>query len=353
MNCFLKKTFPHAKYLFLAAGLSGSLQAAPVIDSVNGSIVHGAQIVINGSNFGENASPTPLIWDDFEIGTTNSILNTSPQMGNWLLSHSPDPVYSTTRSVSGNKSAFMAYNPGNQWSSFVANPLPIADHFYQSFYFWFSSYGAGQIKLMQVHGNSGQGDFAPGFMFHTSSPGWWNNYISTVDGNNRESYQSISETDIPQAGKWHHYEMFLKRSSAGGIADGIVMVKIDGIVRYNQQNVVTRSNSAYNWDEISFMHGITNAGENIDAYVDDAYLNNTWARVELCESPRYADCQTKVVQPATSWLDGQISVKLVKGSFDNIDPLYLYVVDSNNVANSNGYPFCRICPKPPGENIAR
>ena len=355
MIFFTNKTLLHITSLLSLFVLYNSTHAAPVIDSVIGTIEHGTKVVINGSNFNLNNSPSPLIWDDFEAGTPGSVINSKPQVGSWIVDNRPAPVYSTTLSVSGNQSAFMDYSyPNNQWSAVYSNPLPDSDRFYQSFYFWFSTYGNGQLKLVQVWGDADKGDYAPGFMFHTSSNKWWNNYISTSEGNDRQSYQTIPENEVPAEGKWHHYEMFLQRSSAGNVADGSVEVKINGVTRYNQKNAVTRSNSAYNWKQIWFFHGVTNqtAGD-VDAYIDDAYLNNSWARVELCDSPLYSKCLTKVIQPYSSWQDGKIEVTLNKGQFDNINPLYLYIVDANNVVNSNGYPFCRTCPRAPADNSAK
>ncbi len=347
------------KISVLKIGLASSIYlyssiifSAPGISSISGTISHGSTITITGTRFSTNTSPTPLIWDDFELGNTGSIINSSPRIGSWLADNRPDPRYSETRSFSGKKSLHIAYNTSQQWSSFVANPLPLSDYFYQSFKFWFSSPGSGQIKLVQVHGNSGVGDFAPGIMIGSSGATWWMAYISTESGAN-DLETRVSFTTIPEPATWHQYEMWLKRSSSGGAADGTIIVKIDGITRFNKVNAVTRENSLYNWEEISFVHGLTNMGQSTDVYIDDAYLNNSWARVELCDSPTYSACTIKVVQPTSSWKNDSITATLNKGPFNNINTLYLYVIDNANVANSNGYPFCENCPRSPAALTAK
>jgi hypothetical protein len=83
-------------------------------------------------------------------------------------------------------------------------------------------------------------------------------------------------------------------------------------------------------------------------YYDSIYLDDTWHRVIICPSMTWIDCKQREVQIPTSWNNTQIKVKLNQGGFDiTKSSLYVYVVDKNGIANTNGYALCPKCPLPP------
>ena len=71
---------------------------------------------------------------------------------------------------------------------------------------------------------------------------------------------------------------------------------------------------------------------------DDFYVDYTWSRVELCNSPTWSSCSVREIQIPTAWSDSSISVQLNKGSFSNGQTGYLFVVDASGTA-SGGYPI--------------
>jgi hypothetical protein len=323
---------------------AAAAHAAPAISSISGSVSDGAAITIAGSSFGSGDS-TPLVWENFDAGASGSGL-TNPRVGSWQLDSRPQPIYSGTRAHSGSKSAYAAYNSSNQWSFFTVK-LPDADKFYQTFWFWWSSQGTqGQLKLVQVHGDSNQGDYAPGIMTGSSTTDWWFSYISTESGANNTKTQ-VTYPKTPAAGSWHKFEMAMKRSSGGNVADGNVAVWIDGQQQYSRQNAVTRDNSAYNWAETAFFHGVTNMNASTDVYIDDAYLNNSWSRVVVGNAATYSAVTQTEIQPVSAWSSGSIQITLNRGSLANFDNAYLYVVDENGGVNSTGYKLCTGCTQPP------
>lgn len=317
------------------------------VSSVQGTVSDGSTLTIVGSGFrtGDN---TPLVWDNFQSGTAGSPLKSSPQIGSWTPDSRPVPVYSTTQSHSGSQSCYAAFDANNQWSNFLVN-LPLADRFYQSFWYRWSTAGSnGQLKLMQVHGNSGQGDFAPGVMTGSSTTGWWFTYITTESGAN-DINTRVNYPFFPGPGTWHHFEMILQKSSGGNTPDGRVIIWIDNKEVYRKTNAVTREQSTSNWQEISFFHGVTNMGTNTDIFLDDAYLNDSWARVIIGDSPTYANITHSETQVVTQWSDTSIKVTLNKGSFSSFTNTYLYVIDQDGNVNSGGFPLSQTsaAPKPP------
>lgn len=343
---FCTKTHRRALIAGVAiAGLGASAaQAAPSISSVSGTVSDGSTITINGSSFG-SGDATPLLWENFDAGSSGAGLS-RPTIGDWNLDSRPTPIFSGTRAHSGTKSAYAAYNANSQWSLFTVD-LPQSDRFFQSFWFYWTSSGTqGQLKLVQVHGDSGQGDYAPGIMTGSSTTDWWFSYISTESGANNTKTQ-VTYPKNPAAGAWHKFDMAFKRSSAGGAADGSVTIWIDNVQQYSRQNAVTRDSSAYNWAETAFFHGVTNMGASTDVYVDDAYLNNSWSRVLIGNAATWSAVTQSEIQPASAWSASSVAVKVNRGSISNLENAYLYVFDDSGAVNSSGYKLCTSCPQPP------
>jgi hypothetical protein len=349
---YIRKVTLRAVVSLATAFVASVANATPAPTAVSGSVSDGGSVTISGSGFGGGYS-TPLLWENFDApaGSASQLGPlTTPTIGSWVLAYRPTPVRTTAKAHSGTQSLYSAYNSGLQWSS-ITVALPPADRLYQSFWFWWKSAGTmGQLKLAQVHGSSGRGDFAPGIMTMASTTTWWFSYISTESGANDLATRASYPT-APSPGSWHHFEMSLQRSSSGGSADGSVAISIDGKSVYSKQHVVTRESSAYDWNETSFFHGVTNMGAATDVYVDDAYVNTTWARVVIGNAPTYSAVTQTELQPVSSWSDGSIRVTLNRGSLANFDNAYLYVFDSNGAVNSAGLKACNGCtqvqPDPP------
>jgi hypothetical protein len=72
-------------------------------------------------------------------------------------------------------------------------------------------------------------------------------------------------------------------------------------------------------------------------YVDDPYIQiGSEAHVELCDTQTWSARKHCEIQPPTNWSNNSISLTLNKGSFNSGDTTYLYVVDSDGNANSDG-----------------
>src|SRR5262245_41732567 len=60
-----------AVIFFSALFSPGVSFSAPQVQSVSGPLVHGAAITVQGAGFGIKNPPQPLVWADFENGSTN------------------------------------------------------------------------------------------------------------------------------------------------------------------------------------------------------------------------------------------------------------------------------------------
>ena len=76
---------------------------------------------------------------------------------------------------------------------------------------------------------------------------------------------------------------------------------------------------------------------NMRRYVDDVYIDTTWARVLLGDAADPDECTVLEPQPPTSWSDGSITVTVNLGGLSG-DTAYLFVYDADGNVNSPGFP---------------
>ncbi|MGC8898750.1 MAG: hypothetical protein ACP5ON_11040 [Bacteroidota bacterium] len=82
-------------------------------------------------------------------------------------------------------------------------------------------------------------------------------------------------------------------------------------------------------------------GQEID--VGEIYYDETLARVEISDQPVWDDSPTSRVQREVqgrllSWSDGEITFVLYQGAFESLSNKFIYVIDRDGQANTNGFP---------------
>jgi hypothetical protein len=82
-------------------------------------------------------------------------------------------------------------------------------------------------------------------------------------------------------------------------------------------------------------------------YIDSLYIDNSWARVEICDAPSWDSRKHCEVQPITDWAEGKVSAKFNSGSFSVGQVVYAYLTDANGAVNSSGIKFAIGAPLPP------
>lgn len=330
-------------------------------------------LVISGLGFSDDqGTTTPLFWDNFESGPDGQNLGTQLAGSvKWETSGdtgSPSKYSSAVRH-SGMQSAYKNYYYNNHWGTFTVgafgNELPNSTYYYQTFWFRFNTPRplgtAGTIKLVRIFGDIPTNKIPDIPYMKTTGVGkadkttWWTTSYRTETAAN-EPY--ITWPTEPAENKWHRLEALYKQSSAGNVADGSIQILINGVSVANFQNIITRENSVNRWIKADFFPGMTgwddnNTGLHWESWLDDAYLSKTWQRVEMCDSATWATRTHCELQPATAWVDNQITVALNTGSFTSGQKVYIYVVDSNGVVNANGFTFTlgATPPAPPKGNL--
>ena len=80
---------------------------------------------------------------------------------------------------------------------------------------------------------------------------------------------------------------------------------------------------------VGFYNSHSANGSNSDFYIDDAYIDNTWARVEICSGATWLNKGGCEIQSPTAWSDTSVTVTVNQGAFNSGGTAYIYVVNDN------------------------
>jgi len=321
--------------------------AAPSISSVSGSVIQGQNLVISGKYFGTKSPVTPWLYDDFESGASNGLSATgrSSTVGNhsWQyydMNGGGGPTnYDNSQNFNGNYSV-TEINGGNGNNLWVGGQA--TQQRYVSYRFRYSGNLTGGYVWKFDRTTSGlnnQGnenppyDAFPNFGFGNLDGGYFNN----GDGN---FYNYKGWPTVGAANTWHRIEDYFTMSTKG-VSNGTMQIWVDNLLNTNYvNNLMTCSNSASVCQIDTWMMPLmANDTSSLQTWVDDVYIDNTLARIEVCDSPTWANRTKCVLQiPNTTWNDNTIQAKVVQGQFGSGAVAYLFVIDgSGNV--SNGQPI--------------
>ncbi|MDP3229156.1 MAG: fibronectin type III domain-containing protein [Acidovorax sp.] len=145
------------------------------------------------------------------------------------------------------------------------------------------------------------------------------------------------------AGKWNRHEVELDLSVPR------VRNWVNGVAGHNHPCV---KHPAYSEKPIAlgligFDHGGYDNGGGDKGYnyqtmktsIDDIYISNSPARVELSDSPTWSGAGQREVLPVKSWAPTKIELGQVRGVLKATTKLYVYVVAPNGSVNANGIPL--------------
>lgn len=342
-NRALRENGSHRAARVAGWALTLALCSAPVlaqtVNGVSGSVQHGTTITISGSNFGTKPTAAPLIYDDIEGGSFDPRWTSTTRL-------SPNGTEARHQFSGGSGTVnFVDYQAGGWFTGGSNNAGP---WFCQ---YWFKladdwTWGSGtygqmganlaNIKIFRMW-ETGPADED----FVIATEGWGGSCIWTVEnvaagnvgwfeGNYKQNWSK---------GTWHLFQFEYKDSDVGQ-NNGVIRMWRDGQLVLEKTNLLTRENySAY---KRPFIVGFYNSWGDASTddnhfYIDDAYIDTSWARVEIGNAPTYGACSHREVQLPTSWSTGQVSVTVNQGSFNSGDQAYVFVVNSSGQASA-GYP---------------
>ena len=333
----------HLVFSLLLAVLGGLFAtqgwAAPTISSVDGSISQNQSVTISGSGLGSKAQPSPLLWDTFEVGTGKITNGKAATIGTWNSEGTTyDAEYSSTSPHSGSRSAYVPQKVGDGISHRLRKTAP-SDYSTLYLDFWMnmslvngvysenwkpwninSYYGNDKLEMIFNYYNNNSGHF----IFYDYSKG-------TLPSSSWPSDYAVNN-------EWKHYQLQFRESSPSA-SDGHVSYWVNGKSYYQSNAAMTRASSkTRNQVDIGNLWQNANGNGGGRVYVDNVYIDTSWARVELGNAATYAGSTHREIQVASSWTDKGITVTVNTGSFAANQNVYLYVVDANGNVNTTGYP---------------
>ncbi len=337
---------------------------AQTISGISGPVTNDSVVTISGSSFGTKSIPAPVVWDNLEDGTCNTLAT----VGTW------STVNDLSISSVNNRHSNSSYNAGinftsEAWGNFTGgsdSPKWFVQYwFYLADDFDFGSSindHLGNIKIFRLWSTGSstlnnlrivlRGSYDADLVVESTDLGHdWSpvitghTWINSIFGHANPSYVDPGsfgwrEYDIDiSTGSWHLFQWEVEESTINAY-DGAIKWWFDGQLILDVDDVRTRTSSqssSFRPHTVGFYnsHG-NNADGNDHFYLDDAYIDNSWARVELGNSATYNSCSHREIQVPSEWDTDSITIKVNTGSFENQEAIYLFVIDADGNV-SDGY----------------
>lgn len=329
--------------------------AAPSVSGTSGSTTHGGEIVIAGTSFGTKSPAAPLLWDDFEWGSDGTLIDSS---SDWRGedSGSVEPEIDISQSFGqGTRSAYRnLYNHVSDTGTHFRNvyhdfSTPSAE-IYAS-YRWRMGHEAGTPSDYGIYKGAriGFADYydgpAVGYTSDTSGDSTGNTnfwyYDETGSPGSNNLVGDYGPDDLWDIDTWFRIEAHVVASTPG-VADGTLNWWIDNVDFFTfdwEPDVATRdalNNEIFNTFTSGHMMANAEMGFEFYVWLDDVYLDNTLARVEICAESTWAGRANCAIQIPSAWSATEATVTLNQGALADIVGSYLYVVDSTGAVNSSG-----------------
>lgn len=326
--------------------------AAPAITNVSGVVSNDQGVTINGSGFGVKTQAAPVYWNNLEGETTGTLPS------GWTISSKPGAVVSTADKWSGTKSLYFAMKQANQtlpgwnqikrdlgaspkWYFYFKNKLKKND---DSTQFQWKSWRITSSPDGYAWNSEDSTTIANNDWWWDSTPRWFN---ASILGYNNAGAAALtdawlSRSDAILLNQWQTLEEYIQMSSSPLVADGIIHTYRDGLSIVSKTDIITHDAGSNQWRYMLLGQGMVGevgatTGVDADIYYDDIYIDNTQARVMLCDAATWAARSNCEIQIPTAWADGSVGINVNQGKFAANSNAYLYVVDGNGNANANGY----------------
>lgn len=331
-----------------------------VITATSGTLTNGGAITLTGSNFGTKPTAAPLKYDNFESGTLGNGISGWSHPAGWS-----KPTYSNARlRTNSTKSVECAFDyrtssdfnyscnfgvSGDPGDISPINNLVLPQVYLDVWYYYRPSTPPSRNhKIFRLHSNTGGAGNPNEYLNVYCTTGLLLNHDGGGSG------EWISD-QFPQSagidwfqGRWRHIQFYTRESSVN-VADGDARLTLDGTVvldRLGAWNTRTAAGQHYwsAWMGNYLAHDMNPPCGAVGTYSDDAwtywdnaYIDTSWAHVELGNAPTYTASTLREIQPATSWSDSSITFTLNQGAFTDLSNVYVYVTDATGVVNPNGF----------------
>lgn len=351
-------------FLSIISFSTSKVYAAPSINGVSGIIQNGQSISISGSGFGTKPKAAPIKFDTFEDGSNGTPLySRDPSWKVYDCADGGNPsgkcdhngaIYYNSFAHSGNLSVGRHIVNGENFNTnYFSNSQPSTEMFIS---YWWRTANADTsdtsiVKMSRINSSvaaggggvyNGAGGTTLGGTYNlatNSGPycafnngtALWELFRNGTDG-------SVAYLSAPPRNTWTRVDMYKKLSTPGS-SDGAISVNIMGTSSASNLAAPTRASSkSFLLDTVLLgLEDGSAANHSYDVYIDDMYIDNTQARVEICNSATWSTRTNCEVQPATTWSATSITFTGNQGALPASSTRYLYVVDSTGAVNANGY----------------
>jgi hypothetical protein len=302
--------------------------AQPVILDVTGNLVDGGTLVIAGSGFGEKATAGPVLWDSlvnipaYDLIVDGDVIPTRADGCEdcpWAatISGSNPVVFSTSSPRTPDGAAYRTEADGALRLGDLGVDQP--DVLFVSW--WFRSSvelpiagSSASNKLVRVWqddaGSGGRLSWTPRFLQASSGETSWG------------SWPAAAET-------WVNLELQVDSRAIAGGGQGLATACIDG-----QRQHAVAFTASQPLDDLAAL-GLDASDPALTAGAvfewTDVYVDTTFARVYIADSPTPSECGRGEIQLPVQWQDDRIEVRAFRGAFDPMQDLYLFVVDPDGV----------------------
>lgn len=148
--------------------------------------------------------------------------------------------------------------------------------------------------------------------------------------------------------RWNQQEIIYKVSDVDNNNGNFTVIRNGDVASSENYRMRTNSRpskySQFYFDQIS--NGV-NESKNLHIFYDNIYIDTSFHRVFISDSSTFSDSKLKLIQVPTKWSNNEIEISLNTGNIPE-SAAYIYVVDSEGQANSQGVRICiEDCVSPP------
>lgn len=318
------------------------LNAAPSVSSVSGTTT----LTITGSDFGSNALDLEWTGDNIDAGTSGSNFSKTGWSVSSDSSSNVAPDYSTASYHTAPNSllsefygdqydSYYAFDCGEETQFYITMWVRIAKNDISDQFQWKHTYISSRDVISVYSG------FRGAIWWIDDNGGWGNNWnVRRLAATDVITSPDLSAYDT--MGDWMRVEVYVQKSSAVDTADGVFAWDRVDQPSYSKSSsaVITHTTGDEAWRYVrpSWYYGNLEDGVTRDAdiYIDDIYISDTRARVEIGDASTWAACTHREIQIPTAWSDTSITATVNQGSFADSTTVYVYVIDDDGDA-SGGY----------------
>jgi hypothetical protein len=328
----MEKDMKYKSFIIIGCFLqAAAVHAAPGITSIEVIDDTAGTIDISGSDFGTHADNgsgvyMPRLWDNFESGNFD----------NWMFR-----VGGTSWEISSDYS-----RADSNYSAHKLNVTPLdsmqirpasRSEYYTSFWMYLSS--GTNWRNNNKYFRAGDTATKKNLVWHTNlNSRRTQTTLEYAVGGTKVDYGSQSTAALQ--GSWNFVEVMWGLPVLGN-SNNYAQVYVNGKLvnelsdengLWLQNEEMTKSPYISLGTWFSREYGIGGGW-----YYDDVYIDYTLARVVLGNAPDYSNCTHLEMQLPRTWSDESIRIDINKGSFEEDDTVYLFVIDEDNTPSA-GYP---------------